>query len=99
MTRQLRDAAPDADLRLRTSAVTWRFVESEVVALDVARGEYFTLNASGTTLWQALVDGATMTDLVEALTAEFHIERDRAVADVDAFVAALMERDLLEQEA
>lgn len=82
-------------LRLDGDAVEWREVEGEIVALDVARSEYLSINPSGTVLWRALEGGATRSDLVRRLEDEFGIDADAARRDVDAFLESLVERRLL----
>ncbi len=83
-------------LRLRPEAVDWREVEGQIVALDRGRSVYLAVNPSGTKLLPALVTGATREQLVQTLRKEFGLDPERAEADVDAFVATLSERELLE---
>ena len=55
-----------------------------------------TLNESGLLLWQKLQSGCTGEDLVEALLAEYQVERSQAQADVAAFLEKLSQVELLE---
>lgn len=48
-----------------------------------------TLNETGAFLWRLLEQGATREGLADALTGEYAVSREVALADVDAFVAAL----------
>jgi hypothetical protein len=83
-------------LKLRGDALDWREVEGQVVVLDRAGSVYLAVNGSGTVLWPAIVEGATRSQLVQLLMHNFDIEATRAERDVDAFVASLAERGLLE---
>ena len=83
------------ELRINEDAVEWREVEGEVVALDVARSEYVAINETGTVLWRVLQAGATRDDLVSELVQAFEVDAETAARDVDAFLAALSERNLL----
>jgi hypothetical protein len=83
------------DLRLREEGVSWRSVGDEVIAVDVQSSVYVSANTSGAVLWEALAAGTTRDALVDLLVERFGIERERAGADVDAFVAELRSRDLL----
>lgn len=83
-------------LRLRAHAVDWRVVEGQVVALDRERSVYLAINQSGAALWPAIVEGATRDELVGVLLGTFDVDSARATQDVDAFVADLNERNLLE---
>jgi hypothetical protein len=84
-------------LRLRAGALTWRVVENQVVVLDLERAEYLAINASGTPLWELLVEGATRAELMSALVERFGVQAADAERDVDMFLAALSDRHLLDQ--
>jgi hypothetical protein len=83
-------------IRLRPGAIEWREVEGEIVAIDVRTSTYLAANRTAATLWPVLAEGTTSQTLVEVLEDRFGLERERAVSDVNAFVAALREQDLLE---
>ena len=54
------------------------------------------LNESGMILWNLLVDGADKNALVEALLAEYDIDKATAEADVDKFVGVLRDAGALD---
>lgn len=54
-----------------------------------------TLNGTGKFLWEKLAVGAEKDELVDALLAEYDVDRERAASSVDAFVARLKELDFL----
>jgi hypothetical protein len=83
-------------LRLRPVRLSWRVIDDQVVVLDMAREEYFTVNPSGGVMWELLVEGATREQLVAALTATFDIDARTADEDAAAFVSSLQELGLLE---
>lgn len=83
-------------LRLRADAVHFREIEGEIVAVDVAGGEYLAVNRSGAVLWSALVEGATLPALAAHLEDRFRIDPARARADAATFVDALDARGILE---
>ena len=56
-----------------------------------------TLNESGAFLWEKLTCATTAEELVDALCAEYEIERERAKADVDQFLKIAREQDLLDE--
>jgi hypothetical protein len=83
-------------LKLRGAGVAWKEVDGEVVALDEREALYLAANPAGAILWRALAGGTTHGALVNGLVTEYGIDADRAGADVDAFLADLRERGLLE---
>lgn len=56
-----------------------------------------TLNETGAFLWEKLRESATAEDLVQALLAEYDVPADVAAADVDTYLAALREKNLLDE--
>lgn len=76
-------------------SLVWREFEGEVLALDMNESVYLRLNGSGALLWRRLEHGATRDELVDALTEAYPIDRERAAADVDDFVAACRTRGLV----
>lgn len=56
-----------------------------------------TLNEVGAFLWEKLGADNTVAGLVEALLAEYDVTADVATADVERFVAALREKNLLDE--
>ncbi len=55
------------------------------------------LNSSGVLLWNTLEKGSNMDGLVEALMAEYEIDRETAHSDAVAFVAKLMQFGCVEE--
>ncbi len=79
----------------RSDAAMARTVDDEVVILDVPSGRYFGLNDVGALIWD-LLDGDHDRDaIVEAITAEFDVDRPTAAADLDSLLAELTEAGLV----
>jgi hypothetical protein len=83
------------DLRLRAADLHWREIDGEIVALEARSSRYVAANGAGAVLWHALVAGSTRERLADELVTRFGIDRERAAADVDRFVAELAEQGLL----
>ena len=81
--------------RLDPRATEWRFVDGEIIALDLHTEEYLSIKGSGVLLWRALADVATEEELADMLCDRYGIPADRAAADVAAFLATLNDRKLL----
>ncbi len=85
----------NTELRLRREGVDWREVQGQVVAL-APDGRELVVNRTGSLLWPLLVEGSTRARLREQLMSSFGIDSARADEDLEAFIAALRERGLLE---
>lgn len=55
------------------------------------------LSESGALLWEKLEHGATEDELVDAMLAEYEVEREQAEADVRAFVGELRDEGIIEE--
>jgi hypothetical protein len=67
----------------------------ELILLDPATRQMFSLNATGRVVWRALAEGGRDA-AVEQVTATFEIEAAAARADVDALLARLAESGLVQ---
>lgn len=74
------------DLRIcqseRTAA---RVIEGRGVVIVIDQQKLHTLNEVGTRVWE-LADGRALSEIVDAVTAEFEVERAQALDDVRKFV-------------
>ena len=84
----------DTRLTIPTQVMS-RLVGEETVLLDLASGHYFGLDAVGKLIWESVSDGKSLADAVDAIVAEYEVDKSQAEADVKAFASQLVERDLL----
>lgn len=78
-----------------TEGFILRKVANEHVVMPIGRASMklngiIKLNAAGVLLWNLLKDGAEKADLAAALAKEYDIDIAQATADVDAFLAPLL---------
>jgi hypothetical protein len=83
------------ELRLNPDVVSWREVDGEILALGHLSSTYLSTRGTGARLWLLLAKGASRQELVEFLIGDYQVDEARAVADVDAFVDALVSQGLL----
>jgi hypothetical protein len=74
-------------------------LDDSLLMLNIARGQYHSLNDVGARVWELLAEPTTRDTLVERLVEEFDVEQDVCGAEVDAFIGELSERGLLVREA
>ena len=72
---------------LRQVADAWVVIPLSSSAVDF--DGMITMNESGAFLWRQLEQGSTRENLVDALTGEYNVSREEALADIDAFLASL----------
>lgn len=66
-------------------------VRDEVVMMSAEQGEYIGLNEVGARIWDLIDAPVAVESLCDRLIAEFEVEPDTCRAEVDAFLAKLVE--------
>ena len=82
------------NFHLRKVAGTWAVLSTGEATLDF--NGILTLNESGYMLWQLLEKGCTREDMAKALTEEYEVSFEEALADSDAFIQKLTEAKCIE---
>lgn len=67
------------------------------MVLDGRTWEYISVNETGRALWDLLVEGTTREGLVAFLLENYEVSLEMAQADVEAFLATLRDKDLLQE--
>lgn len=80
---------------LRQVADTWVVMPLGSVGVDF--NGMLTLNETGALLWKALEKGGDQEALADALTAEYAVSREQALADAQEFMENLVRAGCAEQ--
>jgi hypothetical protein len=79
----------------KSSAIASRILGDEAIIMSTVDSTLFTLNPTGTVIWEA-ADGRTpLSCIVEKVCMEFDISLEQAWADVREFVDKLAEHGIL----
>ena len=70
-------------------------LEGEGVVLHLDERRYFTVNATGLTLLEALVEPRTMDELVAALLREYEVQPPEARETAEAFLRQCVDRGVV----
>lgn len=70
-------------------------VDDEALIMDMVRGTYYSCTGASTTAWNALATGNDIATVVAHIATGYEITTERAAADLDAFVAALLAEGML----
>ncbi len=83
-------------MRFKPRAHTvFRRVGEELILVNMTTNRMFSANTSGAAIWDAIVVGDDVDALKMRAAEESHVAD--APADVDAFVSALVDEDLIER--
>jgi hypothetical protein len=84
-----------SQFRLRKNGVSWRELDGQIVVLDLESSKYVTVSGAGAVIWERLVPGTTVDEIVSALVEVFDIDEATARADTESFLEDLRQRNLL----
>jgi hypothetical protein len=72
-------------------------MDGETVMLDVESGAYFGLRGVGGRVWDLLEHPQTLPQLTAAIASEFEVDPATCRADLQAFLAKLIDNDLVQR--
>ena len=81
--------------RVDPSRAAWRGTRRRLVVTDRARGLQFQVSGTGIDIWEALVEGTTVTAVVTILGERYDVDAAAATTDVERFVGSLIEHGLV----
>lgn len=69
--------------------ILFRQVENEGILLHISSGTYYSLSETSILFWRALSDSQPLTPVVEQITNEYEVDRDRVLEDLTSFLEDL----------
>ena len=72
-----------------------REFDGELVLLDLGRGEYFGLNATGALLWRRSADGRSVGQVAEEASRLYNVPKEETLSDMLALARELCSMGLL----
>lgn len=69
-------------------------IDGEVIVINFENGQYFSLQNTAATVWQWLVEGHRISDILDHTAATW--EEESAVSSVDSFIRQLIAEGLLD---
>lgn len=79
-----------------SAVVSTQLEGEESVLLSLTTQQYYSLNETGSRIWELLSDGQNAADIIEALTQEWDVGHDEAAKTVESFLRELTEEGLVE---
>lgn len=82
-----------------SEAVTWRKTGDEAVILNLETSEYYSLNESGTFIWELFAAGKSAPKIAESLASEYALAPGQAAKDTEEFFKELAKLKIVSREA
>jgi hypothetical protein len=79
----------------RSQTAMARDVDGELVILDIPSGRFFGLNDVGKVIWDRLTEDSSFEQLIDAVVANYEVDRDQATDDVTDLIAQLVDAGLV----
>jgi len=79
--------------------VHWRRFDSELVVLDLDRGEYYGLNEVAAEAFEHVARGETFPDTVTGLLQAYDVDRERLERDLERTFEELLRRGIFVPDA
>ena len=83
--------------RAREDVVSTRLDDDESVLLSLETQRYYTLNETGSRVWELVNDGKTPDEIAQAISEEWNVGRDEALDYVRSFLDELHAEGLVEE--
>ncbi len=71
-------------------------VDDDIVMMSIEKGAYFSLDETGTTIWEQLAKPVTVADICTRLEQQFDVDPAQCEADVRAFLNELAQEGMVE---
>ena len=78
--------------------VVYRIVDDEAIILDVARGEHFSLNKTGTEILKFLDEKKSIQELLNLQVNKYGKKTEIFKTDIECFIDELLKNDIIEKE-
>ncbi len=85
----------DNTLLRRREGMMTADMNGTTVMMDIATGKYYNLGEVGGRIWELLEEPASVAELIARLTTEYDVTPAQCRADIEPFLAKLLERGLL----
>jgi hypothetical protein len=87
--------ALDIRFRLNNPQVVSETVDGEAIIVNLDSGTYYSIKGDGILIWNAITEGATVAELVDAVVGQTQADADSVRSALDAFSDALAAQGLI----
>ena len=85
--------------RPNTREIAHKVLDGEAVLMNLSDGTYYSMNQSGTLVWQLLEAGYSGSDIVTLICRHWHRDDDTVRSDLNRFLQELQQQHLIQPVA
>jgi len=86
---------PNQRFCIKEPNVIQEIIDGEAIIADLGSGFYFSLDSTGSQIWAALIDGASVDNIIDACVAGFSGEREGMAESIHKLLSRLQEEQLI----
>lgn len=79
----------------RNNEILTSDLDGEKVMLSIKRGEYFGLGKTGTFIWDHIENPVKIDSLIDMITENYNVDKNKCFADISPFIIDLIEKELV----
>jgi len=79
----------------RNNEILTSDLDGEKVMMSIQYGEYYGLGKTGSFIWDELENPISIQHLVEKITQQYAVEKEKCLADIMPFLNDLLEKELI----
>lgn len=84
--------------KINTGDITYRRVGNETILFNPNTGSYYSLNETGTFIWQLLRKGMSIEKLIDKFVQEFRVSKKIAIRDAELLLKDLISEKIIRQD-
>lgn len=73
-------------------------IDGETIMMSIDNGKYYGLNTVASRIWELLKSEPLFSEILDTLTAEYNVEREKCASDTQEFLNHLIENKLIKIE-
>lgn len=81
--------------KINSEDITYRIIDNQAVILNLKTGNYYSLNETGTFIWELLNKGINRQDLIDRVIEEFGVDKKIAIRDVKFLLKDLISEKIV----
>ena len=70
-------------------------LDGEKVMMSIEKGEYYGLGKTGTFIWDNIENPIKIKDIIDLITENYNINKNKCFADIAPFIMDLIEKELI----
>ena len=84
----------DSIIQRKTDILT-SDLDGEKVMMSIEKGEYYGLGKTGTFIWDNIENPIKISTIVDMITKNYNIDKNKCFADIAPFIMDLVEKELI----